>query len=222
MPVKGVYHVSVSCNGAQFFPPDPVSVSLTDDGTSFEFFEPFQLRSPEEYGQEPFSGPSAGGVNASAPTRLVVRAPNFPDSITFDEYVCCRFRSAQTGSDTAILVDVCFNSAQFGKAEFIPKSRSEFGQSYVVCYPPPLPVSSGQGQDSEYSVFVALNGQDFGDTGTMRYTSNITYRSLACPAGQFAANYDQYVAHALRFADVGLQLWPGMLPKASAVCPCCE
>ncbi len=206
MPVGGVYHVSVSSNGGQFFPSDPVTVSLADDGSSFEFFAPFQLRNPEDYDQEPFSGPSAGGVNASALTRLVVRAPNFPDSLTFDEYVCCRFRPAQaTGgsdsSDSARVVDVCFSNAQFGKAEFVPKSRSEYGESYVVCYPPPLPVSTGQGQDSEYFVFVALNGQDFGDTGTMRYSSNVTYRSLACPAGLFAASYDQYVVfttHAAR------------------------
>ncbi len=186
MPTKGVYQVSVSVNGAQFFPPDPAGVSLEDDGRSFEFFDPFLLETAS------FSGPEAGGVNASSATRLRIRAPNFPDSLTFDQYVCCRFLPVTPNPDTAVSVNstVCFGNTQYGRAEFVPKSLGS-GASHVNCYPPPLPISTGHGEENAYSVFVALNGQDFSDTGTLRYMSNVTYRSLACPQGQFAGNSDQ-------------------------------
>ena len=190
MPVKGVYQVSLSVNGAQFFPPDPDGVTLVDDGRSVEFFDPFILQAAS------LSGPEAGGVNASSLTRLEIRAPNFPDSLTFDEYVCCRFLPARSDPGAIaggpINTTVCFGNTQYGRAEFIPKSQGS-GAAHVNCYPPPLPVSTGHGEDSEYVVFVALNGQDFGDTGTLRYQSTVTYRSIACPQGQFAASPAQYV-----------------------------
>jgi hypothetical protein len=107
-------------------------------------------------------------------------ADNFPPDLLFKESVCCRFKPLDTKFTNAS--DVCFGNPVGGTAAFVPATA---GGPFVVCNPPPLPVTP-----DEYDVFVALDGQNFGDTGVT--ASGVKFRSIGCPAGYFAQSVDSY------------------------------
>jgi hypothetical protein len=100
-------------------------------------------------------------------------------SLIFNEDVCCRFRPLDP-----LLVNastVCNGQPTGGGATFV---SAVDGGPYVVCNPPPLPVTR-----DPYQVYVALDGQNFGDTGQ---AEGVDYQTVGCPPGYFSAAVDQY------------------------------
>ncbi len=97
----------------------------------------------------------------------------------FKEDVCCRFWPFTR--ENANATTVCNGQPTGGGATFVPGVE---GGPYVVCNPPPLPVTS-----APYQVFVALDGQNFGDTDQAQ---GVDYQSVGCPPGFFASSVEQY------------------------------
>ena len=63
----------------------------------------------------------------------------------------------------SVSLDVCVGNTVGGSAKYYSALQ---GGPFVVCYPPPLPVTP-----NAYDVFVALDGQNFGDTGKREGTA---------------------------------------------------
>ena len=171
--IPGPYQVSLSVNGQQFFP-DTNDVSATAP-TTFEFFPTFVVFGPAVRGR------AAGGDSATNRTKVIVYADNLPGNLLFTDWVCCHFTPFM--SDFANVSVVCVGGAS-GSATYVPATQ---GGPYVVCEPPPLPVTV-----DPYSVWVALDGQNYGDDLVSSSGGGVQYTSIGCAGGEFAATVAQF------------------------------